>query len=59
MRACDTAPSPAVETTVFVLGIPVVFYDPAITDGAPALNSEFFPYVAATPLTPPPRPFLN
>jgi hypothetical protein len=57
MRACDAAPNPIVGTAAFVLVTPVVLCGPAIAEATPALASPFFPYVAAIPLTPPPRTF--
>jgi hypothetical protein len=57
MRACDAAPNPVVGTTVFILAVPVVLRGPAVAEAAPALASQFFPYVTAIPLTPPPRTF--
>lgn len=57
MRACDAAPKPAVATAVFVLVTPIALRGPAAAGAAPALPSQFFSYVAAIPLTPPPRTF--
>jgi hypothetical protein len=57
MRACDAAPNSIVGTAAFVLVTPVALRGPAITEATPALASLFFPYVAAIPLTPPPRTF--
>jgi hypothetical protein len=55
MRACDAAPNPIVGTVAFVLVTPVALRVPAIAEATPALTSQFFPYVASIPLTPPPR----
>jgi hypothetical protein len=57
MRACDAAPSPIVGTAAFVLVTPVALRRPAFAEATPAVASPFFPYVAAIPLTPPPRTF--
>jgi len=57
MRACDAAPNPIVGTTAFVLVTPIGLRGPASTEDTPALASQFFPYVATIPLTPPPRIF--
>lgn len=57
MRACDAPPHPMVGTVAFVLVTPVALRDPAIAEAASMLPSLFFPYVAAIPLTPPPRTF--
>jgi hypothetical protein len=57
MRACDAAPNPIVGTAAFVLVTPVSLRGPAIAEATPAVASLFFPYVAAIPLTPPPRTF--
>ena len=57
MRACDAAPNLVVGTTPFVLVTPVALRGPAVAEAAPALASQFFPYVATIPLTPPPRTF--
>jgi hypothetical protein len=57
MRACDAAPNPIVGIAAFVLVTPVALRGPAIAEATPALASLFFPYVAAIPLTPPPRTF--
>jgi len=57
MRACDAAPNLVVGTTPFVLETPVALRGPAVAEAAPALASQFFPYVATIPLTPPPRTF--
>lgn len=57
MRACDAAPNPIVGSAAFVLVTPVALRGPAVADAAPALASQFFLYVAAIPLTPPPRTF--
>jgi hypothetical protein len=59
MRACDAAPNPAVGTAAFVLVTPVTLRGPAIAEPTAALPSQFYPYVAAIPLTPPPRTFLS
>jgi len=55
MRACDSAPNPVVGTGVFVLVAPFALRVPTGAEGAPAVASPFFPYVATIPLTPPPR----
>jgi hypothetical protein len=55
MRACDAAPNPAVGTALFVLVAPLALRGPAVAEAAPALASQFFNYVPAIPLTPPPR----
>ena len=55
MRACDAAPNPAVGTAAFVLVTPFALRGPAIAEAAPALASQFFLYITAIPLTPPPR----
>ena len=57
MRACDAAPNIVVGTATFVLVTPVALRGPAIAEATPALASQFFPYVATIPLTPPPRAF--
>jgi hypothetical protein len=57
MRACDAAPNSIVGTAAFVLVTPVALRGPAIAEATPALASLFFSYVAAIPLTPPPRTF--
>ncbi len=57
MRACDAAPNPIVATSAFVLVRPVTLRGPAVADAAPSLASQFFPYVATIPSTPPPRTF--
>jgi hypothetical protein len=59
MRACDAAPNPIVGTAVFILVIPAALRGPAVAEAAPALASQFFPYVATIPVTPPPRTFLS
>jgi hypothetical protein len=55
MRACDAVPNPVVGTAVFVLVTPVALRVPSIEGSAPALGSQFFPYAAKFPQTPPPR----
>lgn len=55
IRACDAAQTPMVGAVVFVLFAPVTLSGPAIAEAAPASVSRFSPYVAAVPLTPPPR----
>ena len=57
MRACDAAPNPIVGTAAFVLVAPVALRGPAVAEAAPALASQFFPYVVTIPLTPPPLAF--
>jgi hypothetical protein len=57
MRACDAAPNQIVGTAAFVLVTPIALRGPSIAEGAPALASQFFPYVATIPLIPPPRTF--
>ena len=57
MRACDAPPNPVVGTSAFVLVTPVALHGLAIAEATPALASQFFPYVAAIPLIPPPRTF--
>jgi hypothetical protein len=57
MRACDAAPNSVVGTAAFVLVTPIALRGPAIAEAAPALASQFFPYVATLPLIPPPRTF--
>ena len=59
MRACDAAPNPIVGSAAFVLVTPVALRGPVIAEAAPALESQFFLYVATIPLTPPPRTFLS
>jgi hypothetical protein len=59
MRACDAAPNPIVGTAAFVLVTPVALRGPAVAEAAPALTSQFFPYVPAIPSIPPPRTFLS
>jgi hypothetical protein len=59
MRACDAAPNPIVGTAAFVLVTPLALRGPAVAEAAPSLAAQFFPYVAAIPLTPPPRTFLS
>jgi hypothetical protein len=55
MRACDSAPNPVVATNVFVLLTPLGLRAPVAAEAAPATASQFFTYVPAIPLTPPPR----
>jgi hypothetical protein len=55
MRACDTAPTPAVGTALFVLAAPMSISYRAIAEPAPILISEFFPFHLNSPSTPPPR----
>jgi len=55
MQACDAAPNPAIGSAAFVLVAPVALRGPAVAEAAPVLPSQFFPFVAAIPLTPPPR----
>jgi hypothetical protein len=57
MRACDAAPNSVVGTAAFVLVTPIALRGPGIAESAPALASQFFPYVATIPLIPPPRTF--
>ena len=57
MRACDAAPIPMVGTTVIVLVTPVALRGPAAAEVATIPRSQFPPYVAVVPLTPPPRTF--
>ncbi len=57
MRACDAAPNPIVGTSAFVLVTPAALRGPSIAEATLALASQFFPYVATIPLTPPPRTF--
>jgi hypothetical protein len=59
MRACDATPNPIVGTAAFILVTPIGLRGPAVTEAAPGLASQFFPYVATIPLTPPPRIFLS
>jgi hypothetical protein len=59
MRACDAAPNSVVGTAAFVLVTPVALRGPIAAEAAPALPSQFFPFVATIPLTPPPRTFLS
>jgi hypothetical protein len=59
MRACDAAPNPIVGTAAFILVTPVALRGPAVAEAAPALASQFFPYVGTIPLTPPPRTLLS
>lgn len=59
LRACDAAPNPIVGTTAFILVIPVSLRGPAVAEAASAQVSQFFPYVSAIPVTPPPRNFLS
>jgi hypothetical protein len=59
MRACDAAPNPAVGTAPFILVAPVALRGPSVAGAAPALGSQFLPYVTAIPLTPPPRTLLS
>jgi len=59
MRACDAAPNPAIGSAAFVLVAPLALRGPAVAEAAAVLPSQFFPYVAAIPLTPPPRTFLS
>jgi hypothetical protein len=55
MRACDTAPNPAVGTLPFVLTAPLAMRGPAIAEPARVQAPRFFPLVVSIPLTPPPR----
>jgi hypothetical protein len=57
MQACDAASNPIVGTVAFVLVTPVALRRPTSAEAAPALASQFFPYVSAIPSTPPPRIF--
>ena len=59
LRACDAAPNPAIGLTAFILVTPVGLRGPSIAETALALTSEFSPYVAVRPLTPPPRTSLS
>jgi hypothetical protein len=59
MRACDAASNPAVGAVPYVLVGPVALRAPAIAEAVLAQASQFFPYVAAFPLTPPPRAFTS
>ena len=55
MRACDAAPNPVVAAAAYVLATPIALRGPALAEAAPALASQFFPFVATIPLIPPPR----
>jgi hypothetical protein len=57
MRACDATPNLVVATPAFILVTPAGLRAPVIAEATTALTSEFFPYVATIPLTPPPRTF--
>ena len=59
MRACDAASAPMVGAVIFVLVAPVTLSGPVVAEAAPALAFRFSPYVAAVPLTPPPRTLLS
>src|SRR6202035_2196890 len=55
MRACDAAPAPAVGTALLILVTPVILRAPVAAEAATAPASQYFPYVVAIPLTPPPQ----
>lgn len=55
MRACDAAPSPVVGTALFVLVTPLALRAPAVAEATTALAPQYFPYIVAMPLTPPPQ----
>lgn len=55
VRACDTAPNPAVGTAVFVLTAPVALCGPALAENARPLVNHHFLSAATAPLIPPPR----
>jgi hypothetical protein len=55
LRACDSAPSPAVGTVVYLLATPTDNRSPWIAEAAPVVASKFFPVVTAVPPIPPPR----
>lgn len=55
MRACDTAPNPAVGTAVFVLTAPVTLRGPAFAESTLLLATREFLSVATIPPIPPPR----
>ncbi len=57
MRACDAAPNPVVGTAAFILVTPIALRGPAVAEAHTALVSQFFPFVATIPRTPPPRTF--
>jgi len=57
MRACDAAPNPVVGTAAYILVRPVALRGPAVAEAALALAAQFFPSIATTPLSPPPRTF--
>jgi hypothetical protein len=59
MRACDTAAKPVVGTPAYVLVTPIALRAPSVAEAAPELPSGSSPFVAAIPLTPPPRSFLS
>jgi hypothetical protein len=55
MRACDSAPNPAVGSALFVLAAPMSISYRPIAEPVLALDSEFFPFHLNLPTTPPPR----
>jgi len=57
MRACETAPNPAVGTALFVLVAPIALTYRASVEPAPILVSSFVPFHLNLPSTPPPRTF--
>jgi hypothetical protein len=59
MRACDTAPSPVVGTSPFVLVTPLAMRSPAGAEPAQIQAPRFFPFSISIPLTPPPRTLLS
>jgi hypothetical protein len=59
MRACDAAPNLAIGLAAFILVTPVGLRGPSITGTVSALGFQFSPYLAVSPLTPPPRISLS
>jgi hypothetical protein len=59
MRACGAPQKPIAGTAAFILVAPFALRGLTVAEAAPALASQFLPYVATIPLTPPPRTFLS
>jgi hypothetical protein len=55
MRACDSMASPLVGSALFVLITPIVLRAPTVAEATPTLAFQHFPFLTATPLTPPPQ----
>jgi hypothetical protein len=59
LRGCDAAPKPIVGTASFLLVSPYAIHGLTLAEAAPATPSTILFYVAAIPLTPPPRTVLS